>query len=544
MGGIKDHNVSDNALIQTHKVIGTGSVGRKIFYLGTDATQSYELMVNRGVPQEQIFNGLAAAMAATVASRGDIIEVLEYYTETFTGIADVTFKAGVKVLGNGIGESRPKLTFSTATGASLVMSGAGGALKNVIGIAGINGLTNPIHMQAAGLDIDIEWRDGSNTVEAAFVCVGTDAADDLTLKLKYQGFTAGDAADAAVLLDGSIGAEIDLDCYGIWSTAVVEFNDTAVVDVNVRGFFHNNGTTDFSKTVVDTATGSAWSVRGYDGDAEAPFNGGPGGVSGEDLGTVASDIVVIDGIVDDIYSDTTQLTSDVIVMDAVVDKIYSDTGNIRADVTEILSDLETIKSDLVATDAVVDAIYSDTGNIRADVTEILSDLETIASDLVATDAVVDAIYSDTGNIRTDVTEILSDLETIASDLVLVDGIVDTIYSDTTAMNARIATRMIVSDASTGNASDSTVINISDIGVLTGITQILEAIDAADGSLTVRVDGVQLIDTDTFTPNPHAASDVVVTSLAFNHPFETSLNILQQKSVAAGTITTFVAYTTD
>jgi len=292
-----------------------------------------------------------------------------------------------------------------------------------------------------------------------------------------------------------------------------------------------------------------------------------------DIETVKSDLVLVDAVVDKIYSDTGNIRtdateilsdletvmSDLIAADLVIDKIYSDSGNIRTDVTDILSDLETVKSDLVLADAVVDKIYSDTGNIRTDVTEILSDLETTNSDLVALDAVADKIYSDTGNIRTDVakiysdtgnirtdaTEILSDLETIASDLVIADAIIDDIYSDTTAMLARLATGKMVSDANASSASDSTVIDISDIGVLTGITQMLVALEAVDGTLTVRVDGVQLITSGHFTTYPHASiSDVVVNTMPFNLPFETSLHINHQKSVATGTLYTFVSYTTD
>ena len=286
---IKDHNIGNDAQIQDFKIATVGSTGRKKVYVGTSGTASYNLAKTR-VPQADLFTTIDAANNALTASRGDIIEVLEYHAETITSAGAITLDlAGVKVLGMGIGESRPKITFtSTDNSASIVFTGAGVAFKNIICICGDDGLTNPIHMQAAGLDIDIEWRDASAAVEAAFVCVGTADANNLTLRYKHRGFIAGNAGDAAIVLDGSTGAEIDLDVYGVWTTAVVEFNDTAVVDVNVRGFFHNDGTTDFSKTVVDTATGSAWSVRGYDGDAESSFSGGPGGIAGDDVGTVTS----------------------------------------------------------------------------------------------------------------------------------------------------------------------------------------------------------------------------------------------------------------
>lgn len=278
-----------------------------------------------------------------------------------------------------------------------------------------------------------------------------------------------------------------------------------------------------------------------------------------DLETIKSDLLAKDlGVLSDLET----IMSDVIAADLVIDKIYSDSGNIRDDVTEILSDLETVKSDLIAkdlgvlsdletissdliaADLVIDKIYSDTGNIRAQEIEILSDLETIGSDLIAADLVIDKIYSDTGNIRAQEIEILSDLETISSDLTAADLVIDKIYSDTSIITLRQATGKIVSDVNSGNASDSTVIDISDVGVLTGISQMLNAAEAVDGTLVVRIDGVQLISSALFTSYLHASSDVVVRSLNFHHPFETSLHINHQKNVATGTLNTTVAYTTD
>lgn len=540
---------------------------RRVLYVGNNSTL---LVGEKGESNNNNAGGFLSPyetvdFAIGRAKEGDLILVRPNYTETMLvagqWAADV---AGITILGQGTGASRPTLTFDTTLGdgtASVLITEDSIAIGNIIGLANEDNLDNPFNVQAADCTLDILWKDGSSTLKATSVIVADASADRLTIALEYDGFIAGSGCTNPIKLDGLTGAEIDVNFYGECGTAVVNFVSNAVDDVNVRGTFYVNGTTDASKNVIDTVTSSTWSATGFDANAGARFSGGStiNGLDIDDVSVIASDVIVMDAVVDQIYSDSGNIrgdvteilsdletiASDLVLVDAVVDQIYSDSGNIRTDVTEILSDLETLKSDLVLVDTVVDQIYSDTGNIRTDVTEILSDLETIASDLVLVDTVVDQIYSDTGNIRADVTEILSDLETIASDLILVDTVVDTL---TTNLISNLAVGKFVSDTNTGNSSDSLVIGTSDTGVLTGISQVLMTIEPTVATLTVRIDSVQLLSTTGFVFNPHSAavpgSDVVINSMNFNHPFAASLYINHQKDVASGSLTTFVAYTTD
>jgi len=189
--------------------------------------------------------------------------------------------------GLGEGDKRPVFTFSTATGASIVFTGANSSLKNIVGSAGINALTNPFDVRAAGLDLDIEWVDTADNVEAVSVVVGTTAADRLNLRLKYRGRTGGSACVNPVKLNGTDRARIDLDFYGKASTAVVNFVTTACTDIDVRGYIYNSGDTTGAKLVVDTITGSTWYAYIDAGAAGQVFKGGSGAAIAGDP-TIAS----------------------------------------------------------------------------------------------------------------------------------------------------------------------------------------------------------------------------------------------------------------
>lgn len=212
------------------------------------------------------------------SKEGDIIWIRPNYTETITADADWTCDiAGVTIVGLGTGASRPTITINSAAddgSGSILISADSVAISNIIVVCAEDGSNNPFQIQAADCILDVETQDTSATVEADYWFVGTDAADRLTINTVHEGFTGGSGTTSYILLDGSTGAEIDCNFYGLVGTAVVEFNDTAVVDVNVRGTFYTSGTTDASLIVVDTATGSTWSAHGFDACAAAGFSGG------------------------------------------------------------------------------------------------------------------------------------------------------------------------------------------------------------------------------------------------------------------------------
>lgn len=231
------------------------------------------------------------AIGQATANQGDVIFLMPGHAETLTTAGDVALdKAGITTIGIGEGADRPTFTFSsTDNSASVLITAASNKVKNIIGVCGDNGMTNPFHVQAADCELDITWRDPAN-VEAATCILTTAAAARLKIRLKYEGDVAtGDACVAPITLIGIEVADIYVDFYGIASTAVIDMKTTASNGIVARGYFYNSGTTDMSKNMKATIGGGKWFVEGYDGAAGQKFSGGSAAtVAGDDVATVSS----------------------------------------------------------------------------------------------------------------------------------------------------------------------------------------------------------------------------------------------------------------
>lgn len=234
------------------------------------------------------FKTLDYAIGMCRANKGDTIMLYPNHAETITAAAGITADiAGVTIIGVGTGTDRAEFTFGTSTAASILISAANVSIINVVGLSGIDALTKPFDIQASDAYLDIEWRDTTSLIEAARAVLTNASADRLYVKLRYLGQTGGNATVNAIRLVGTDGGRIELDAYGIFSTAAVEFLTTASTNIEVSGYVYNSGTTDGSKLVVDTQGSSTWYARIYDGAAGLLYSGGSG------LALVSSDLAAI-----------------------------------------------------------------------------------------------------------------------------------------------------------------------------------------------------------------------------------------------------------
>lgn len=245
------------------------------------------------------FSTIEAAFNMSGLSAGDVIQVMEGHTETISGASGITADvAGVRVLGMGQGNKRPVLTFS-ATASTIAMSGAGVSFENIIVTPSIDNVTTAFIVSAADVtlgteEFPLEVRDASSAIEFIRAVTTTTDGNKFNANIIYKGFPAGNACVNAIRLVGTDDARIYIDFYGKASTAVVEMITTACTNVNVRGYFYVSGTTDLSKNVVDTVTGSTWSVDGFDGAAGGAFSGGSGNaIAAGDLSAIASNVSTI-----------------------------------------------------------------------------------------------------------------------------------------------------------------------------------------------------------------------------------------------------------
>lgn len=236
------------------------------------------------------FATLAYAVSRVTASQGQVIVLEASHAETVVAAGGITIdKANLTIVGLGNGNGRPTFTFGTSVSASILITAAGVKFTNFVGISGIDQLTQPIDIRAAGCTIGMEWQDSASNVEAVRAILTSAAADRLNINLKYIGQTGGSHCVNAVRLVGSDNAILNLDCYGKFSTAIVEFATTACTNVEVSGYVYNSGTTNGSKNVVDTVTGSTWFASFADGANGGSFSGGSGAaLASDDVSTLVA----------------------------------------------------------------------------------------------------------------------------------------------------------------------------------------------------------------------------------------------------------------
>ena len=118
---------------------------------------------NDGLSPDTPLATLAAAVAKCVANRGDTIYVAPKHVETIIAAGGLTINiAGVNVIGLGEGENRPTLTFSTAVGASVLVTAANVYVAGLLFKNNIASQTRVINVQAADFMLEnCELREGT-----------------------------------------------------------------------------------------------------------------------------------------------------------------------------------------------------------------------------------------------------------------------------------------------------------------------------------------------------------------------------------------------
>jgi hypothetical protein len=204
----------------------------------------------------------------------DVIVLKTGHAETVATVGAITVSvSNIRIVGLGTGANRPTFTFNGVVGASILISGSNVSIDNVVGVAGLNSLTNPFNVTGNNVTLNIEWQDVAATYEAVHV-VQAVAVSGLTVSLRMKGLTGGSLNASSIYLNGCSEVEIFLDYYGKSSVAAVNFFTTACTGVRIFGQCYISGTTNSTKIVVDTIGGSTWWAEVYDGSAGVFTNGG------------------------------------------------------------------------------------------------------------------------------------------------------------------------------------------------------------------------------------------------------------------------------
>jgi hypothetical protein len=126
-----------------------------------------------GYSPETAFTTLDAAVAACTASQGDIVVVMPGHTETTTAIGiDIV---GVKVIGLGVGRTRPAFTATTAATNLIDVSAASCHLENVRLVGAASGCTALVDIAAADFTMkDCILETGAAPTEVVTVPASSD----------------------------------------------------------------------------------------------------------------------------------------------------------------------------------------------------------------------------------------------------------------------------------------------------------------------------------------------------------------------------------
>ena len=120
--------------------------------------------------------------------------------------------------------------------------------------------------------------------------------------------------------------------------------------------------------------------------------------------------------------------------------------------------------------------------------------------------------------------------------------------DIVVLNAELNQRVVaqVAQATRAVASYADVVNITDKGVLTGVSQVIYngATGNCEGVVRITIDGVAIMTDSLFSIYVLTPDVSQPNTVSFNHRFDTSLRVEHMTSNTNATIKTTVAYTID
>lgn len=237
------------------------STGDRFFVDSGSATNSDS--VGAGTNPDQPFATLDFAIAQCTASNGDIIYLMPGHAETIIADSGVDIDvAGITVIGLGTGADRPTFTFTTAATADFKLAAANTHIENILFVAGIDALSGPSEVGAAGCSIvNCEYQDDdTNNYETTDVVIVLTAGHRLLIDgfvFRHDGGSGGTQQESVINLVSADYAEIK-NCFIICDAANGAIEDaTASLQVNIHdNILESSHANDVCITLAATSTGA------------------------------------------------------------------------------------------------------------------------------------------------------------------------------------------------------------------------------------------------------------------------------------------------
>ncbi len=226
--------------------------------------------VGAGNNPDSPFKSINFAITQTTASQGDVIYVMPGHSESISGIAAIAAsKAGISIVGIGVGPLRPKITLHT-TATTIAISAANVTFRNLRIATDVDAVVAVFNITAAGVTLDaVDFVETSACACLQFVLT-TSAAKDLTIQncRWVQTATAATALVNWILLVGADRAKIvnnfaNIKGYATSNPAngIVVGSTTLSLDVEIgnNSFISQNST---GTIVISLYTGTTGFVYG------------------------------------------------------------------------------------------------------------------------------------------------------------------------------------------------------------------------------------------------------------------------------------------
>ena len=214
-----------------------------------------------------IFTTIKLALAACLASRGDVIFVAPGHTENITSATDLNLNvAGVTVIGLGIGNLRPTLTLTTAASAVITLSAANSSFVNmIVDGTGVAAVTTIFSVTGAGCKIQrCQIQHASATNQAGIAITTSAAANSLIIDSNYIFGTADAGTTNALQIVGGNDIQITNNyIFGNYTTSLGPINNatTAALRLLISGNVLANNTASSTKVIVLVATSTGFVVN-------------------------------------------------------------------------------------------------------------------------------------------------------------------------------------------------------------------------------------------------------------------------------------------
>lgn len=220
---------------------------------------------NSGKSRDSTVATIAQAIAKASANMGHVIYVLPGHTENIsTATSLVINKAGVIILGGGVGYTRPVLNFTAVVG-SIEMDAASCMMKNIIFNASFPSVAVAVNVDAAYCTLDDCFWTFEDTGDEFILGVDVDGFDYFTFKNCFMTTEVGAGASThGIRLDTSDYSQIlNSKVVGTYSTGALVVEGALCKELQIMdSVFHNSAEPTIITIAATTGTAHNCVVSG------------------------------------------------------------------------------------------------------------------------------------------------------------------------------------------------------------------------------------------------------------------------------------------